>query len=126
MTEAKNGRDGRGRFVAGNKAGKGKGRPRAEYATAFMRVISPDEWDKIIQAAATDAATPGGHQSRVWLADRIIGRVPSVFRLLGPDVVLLEQLLAAFDRNGIAASDVFNSMLAQFAEQEAARHDENG
>lgn len=114
MTEAKNGRDGKGRFVAGNKAGKGKGRPRSEYAAAFERVITPEMFDKLILRAYIDGMK-GDQASRAWLVERVLGKVPNILELRAADAAVLRELLDHFERQGIPASDVFHAMLTQIA-----------
>ena len=114
-------RNEKGRFVIGNKAGKG--RPPKEYAATFASVITPEIWEGIIRRAAADALK-GEHDARAWLADRLIGRVPNILELRSADAVLLAELLKRFEAVGMSAGEVFGAMLAQIAEESETVHDE--
>ena len=108
-------RDEYGRFVRGNKAGKG--RPSKVYVETFARVVSPEIWEGIIRRAAGDALR-GEHDARAWLADRLIGKVPNILELHAADAALLADLLKRFEARGQSPSEVFVSMIAVLAEEE--------
>ena len=114
-------RDDKGRFVPGNRAGKG--RPPREYADTFSRVVSPEIWEGIIRRAAADALK-GEHDARSWLADRLIGKAPQILELRAADATLLAELLKRFEAVGMSAGEVFGAMLAQIAEESETVHDE--
>jgi hypothetical protein len=108
-------RDEKGRFIAGNKAGKG--RPPKEYADAFSRVVSPEAWEGVIRRALIQAIE-GHHDARAWLADRLIDKAPQILELRAAEAALLAELLKRFDACGLSAGDVFNAMLAVIAAED--------
>lgn len=115
-------RDEKGRFIPGNKAGKG--RPPKEYADAFSKVVSPTAWEGVIRHALAYALEPGGQAERTWLADRLIGKPPQILELRAADAALLAELLKRFEAVGVSAGDVFAAMLAQIAETSEVEADE--
>lgn len=111
-------RDEQGRFVAGNKASKG-GVTRAkknEYAALFFEEINLNDFRKIIQKARRQALL-GDRHARQWLAEYMVGKPPQILELRAGEAALLRELLDAFERQGVPASDVFNEMLALIAEE---------
>lgn len=112
-------RDAKGHFVKGNKASPGR-KPRvteAEYMEITIAAVSPDDWSAIVEKAVKDAKK-GAPDARRWLSDYVLGKPPQILELRGTDAALLADLLRQFAARGIAASDVFNSMLALLAESE--------
>lgn len=111
-------RDEQGRFAPGNKASKG-GVTRAkknEYAAIFFEEVSLGDLRKIIQKARTQALR-GDRFARQYVTEYTVGKPPTIIELKAGEALLLKELLDHFGQQGIEASDVFNAMLAQIAEE---------
>lgn len=69
-------RDENGRFVKGNSAAKGKGRPprkrEERYYEILVSTVTFEDWKAIVRKAA-DQARRGDATARKWLADYIVG-----------------------------------------------------
>ena len=68
------GRDGNGRFTAGNSGGPGRPtrRKEEEYLAALTDAVTIADWKKIVTKARDDAME-GDHQARQWLSRLLIG-----------------------------------------------------
>jgi len=68
-------RDNNGRFIKGNEAAKGKGRPTLrqeyDYQRAVVECLTMDDWHAIICRAIADAAD-GDAKARQWLTDIVL------------------------------------------------------
>ena len=66
-----------GRFLPGNQAAKGHGRPsrpvELEILETFNATVSKSDWIDIIKVAVK-LAKRGDYRAREWLADRVIGK----------------------------------------------------
>lgn len=69
-------RDSQGRFVAGNQAAKGAGRPpkarEERYYEITINTCTFADWERIIQKAV-EQAKRGDHTARKFLADYLVG-----------------------------------------------------
>jgi len=69
------GRDGKGRFIKGNKCGHGthnSGRKPEEYRNIFKKIVTFDQW-KLVLIEALEEAKEGDDKARKFLADYLIG-----------------------------------------------------
>ena len=69
------GRDGHGRFVAGNAGGPGRPRRDTEraYVTALAEACPPERWRLIVARAVADAEG-GDAKAREWLGTYLLGK----------------------------------------------------
>jgi len=69
-------RDTKGRFVPGNTASKGHGRPPKEREERFYEItlnaVTYKDWDAIVKKAR-DQALRGDAVARKWLSDFLVG-----------------------------------------------------
>ena len=74
---SKNGRDRRGKFVAGGPPGPGRPRRLTEshYLAKLSEAISLNDWQQIVRKAKEDAIN-GDWRARSWLSDYLLGREP--------------------------------------------------
>lgn len=103
-----------GRFINGNKASPGRA-PRlveSNYLDTTFAAVSVEDWHTIVQRAVEDAKK-GNSWARSWLGDYVLGKPPQILELRGADAALLHDLLEAFQRQGISATDIFRAMLAE-------------
>lgn len=95
-------RDGKGRFVPGNRANP-KGRPPREkevrYLDLMKQVVTDDDWKAIVKKA-TDQARRGDASARKWLSDYLIGAPTQRTELTGADggALKLQAVEAAISR----------------------------
>jgi len=102
-------RDASGRFVKGNSASKGKGRPPKEREIRYYEItvgtVPFSQWERIIHKAAQQAER-GDAVARKFLADYLVGTPEQNVNVSGGldiDVTgerqsLLDRLLGAKDR----------------------------
>lgn len=83
------GRDGAGRFAAGNAGGPG--RPSRATETEYLRVLSdacpPETWQRIVAKAVTDALDGDG-AARAWLSRYLLGTFGTSRSVMGLDALL--------------------------------------
>ena len=82
-----NGRDEKGRFVAGNSFGrKNGGRPPRTYEDKYLRklsnLVTMKDWEKIILVAISQAKA-GDAKARQWLSDYLMGKPMQVIDVIG-------------------------------------------
>ncbi len=89
-----NGRGPNGRFIPGNKLGKGNPHGRAvnQLRTVLFEVVTPQRFRKAVDAVLTKAER-GDRQALSDLCDRMLGR-PATHDLASRVEALEEQLLA--------------------------------
>jgi hypothetical protein len=84
------------RFVAGNTAAKGHGRPRAVPA-AYLDVVAAQcpltAWARIVRKAVTDAEGGDG-RARSWLSERLLPDPAAATITDGPDVAQIADLVS--------------------------------
>ena len=99
-----NGRDAKGRFVAGNNGGPGRSARKREeqYLEVLLTTVPMADWRKIVLKAASQAKQ-GNYQARRWLTDYVIGPAAQSVHLradlAGVDLItILREKLPSADR----------------------------
>lgn len=114
-------RDDKGRFVKGNKVSPGRKplRTEREYLEVTINAVSLGDWSKVVKKALT-LAMEGDYQARRWLSDYLLGKPPQILELKGVEAQQLAEVLDLLKQRGIAASDLFNSMIAELAAEDVS------
>lgn len=115
-----------GQFAPGNPGGPGRPKrmTEADYLNATISAVSVDEWGKVVRKALTDAKK-GNAPARAFLADYLLGKPPQILELRGAEAHLLAQVLDALKTRGIAASAIFEAMLAELAAEQVGEADDS-
>ena len=77
MARKNNDRNPDGTFAEGNAGGPGRP-PRsteAHYLVAMTEIVTPEEWQRIVEKAKTDALA-GDAAARNWLSKYLLGETP--------------------------------------------------
>lgn len=118
-----NGRDGTGRFIAGNTYGKGRPRRAIEsdYLKALSDALTLDTWREIC-AGAIEAAKAGDAKAREWLSRYALGVQPATLTQLATDEALGLSADALIDAEADVARDkVTGYYLINDAREEAVK-----
>lgn len=113
-------RDEKGRFVPGHKL-PGPGRPsratERAYFNAMLEAVTPEDWNKATKAVFR-LAKRGDVKAFLALVGYYAGLPERRLNISMQDATLLSDLLIVLDKQGIAASEVFEAMLRQVASME--------
>jgi hypothetical protein len=66
-------RDRVGRVGAGNKLGRGHGRPHNPWRASLQAAVTDEDWRAVVRKAIACART-GDRHARAWLSELLIGR----------------------------------------------------